>query len=842
MDIREKIKNGLFYFDGATGSELQKMGITPGELPETWNITNRDKIIKLGKSYFESGANAVSANTFGANSMKYDGKNGNFILSEIIKAAMECAFTAKKTATGELVQSDRYVGLDVGPLGKLLKPFGNLDFEDAVNYFKETITLGVKFGAEYILIETMNDLLETKAAVIAARECTDIPIFVSNVYDETHRTMTGSGPEVTTTMLNSMQIDAMGANCSLGPDKMLEIVPELYENSKYPVIFMPNAGMPEIIDGKTCYSVDAESFGEYAASAVKKGARMIGGCCGTTPEHIKQAVLKTMNLKPLDIKTEQPPKICSYSKVVAFLDIPVLIGERINPTGKKKLKEALKTEDMSYILNEAIREEESGADVLDVNVGLPEINEPYMLKKTVSELQAVTALPLQLDSSDPESLKAAMRIYNGKAMINSVNGKTEVMDSIFPLVKKYGGYVVCLTLDENGIPDTAKGRYEIAKKIVDYAASYGIDKNDLIFDPLTLTVSSDINAGKVTLDSIRLIKEKLKAKVSLGVSNVSFGLPKREMITSTFFVMALSTGLDAAIMNPFSFEMMKAYKCFLTLKGKDENCLGYIKFAADAPDSLMSSVGNTEKFKSALNENKSGKTEGPINGTATHDKEVQINGDTDFNPFDNLIKSIKKGLSDNAKTETRKLLGTYNAMDIINKGIVAALNAVGEGFEKKMIYLPELLMSAEAAKAAFALISELMPESTEKGPKVIMATVKGDIHDIGKNIVVALLKNYGFDVRDLGKDVDPKFITEYAIRENIKFVGLSALMTTTVPAMAETIKELKARDTEIKVCVGGAVLTEEYAKMINADFYAANAMETVRFAQKTLTDKNNVDS
>ncbi len=829
MDIREKIKNGLFYFDGATGSELQKMGIQPGELPETWNITNRDKIITLGKNYFEAGANAVSANTFGANLMKYDGKSGNFSLDEIVKAAMECAFEAKTKASGDLVQSDKYVGLDVGPLGKLLKPFGNLDFEDAVNYFKETIGLGVKYGAEYILIETMNDLLETKAAVIAARESTDIPVFVSNVFDETHKTMTGSGPKVTTTMLNSMRIDAMGANCSLGPDKMLEIVPELYENSKYPVIFMPNAGMPEIIDGKTCYSVDADTFGDYAAEAVKKGARMLGGCCGTTPEHIRQTVLKTRDLKPLPIRYEQSARICSYSKVVSFSDIPVLIGERINPTGKKKLKEALRAEDMSYILNEAIREEEAGADVLDVNVGLPEINEPYMLKKTVSELQAVTALPLQLDSSDPESLKAAMRIYNGKAMINSVNGKKEVMDKVFPLVKKYGGYVVCLTLDENGIPDTAEGRYEIAKKIVDYAANYGIDKNDLIFDPLTLTVSSDTNAGKVTLDSIRLIKEKLNAKVSLGVSNVSFGLPKREMITSTFFVMALGAGLDAAIMNPFSFEMMKAYRCFLTLNGKDENCLGYIGFAADAPDYQSIPAIGADANKSSLNENKCGKATGSGHETVTADKDASTG-----NPFDTLIKAIKRGLSDNAGTETRKLSDTYDAMDIINKGIVAALNEVGDGFEKKTVYLPELLMSAEAAKSAFAVISELMPESTEKGPKVIMATVKGDIHDIGKNIVVALLKNYGFDVRDLGKDVDPEVITEYALRENIKFVGLSALMTTTVPAMEETIKELKACDPEIKVCVGGAVLTPEYAKMINADFYAANAMETVRFAQKTL--------
>ncbi len=806
MDLREKIKKDIFYFDGATGSQLQKLGIKPGELPEVWNITHREDIINLGRSYFEAGANGVAANTFGANPMKYDGKDGRYSLREIVKAGMECALEARKRASGEMVQKDMYVGMDVGSLGKLLKPLGDLEFETAVSYFKETIALGVEYGAEYILIETMNDSLESKAAVIAAKEVANVPIFVSNVYDETHKTMTGSNPSVMTAIMNGLGVDAVGANCSLGPDKMLEIVPELYAGAAVPVIFMPNAGMPRMDGDKVVYDVTAEEFAAFSRKAVENGARLIGGCCGTTPEHIRLTVLATRDMKPLEIKKQDKGRVTSYNTVVEFGNRPILIGERINPTGKKKLKEALRSGDMSYILGEAVRQEEAGADILDVNVGLPEIDEKAVLCDTVRELQAVTALPLQLDTSSPEAMEAALRAYNGKAMINSVNGKQEVMEAIFPLVKKYGGLVVALTLDEEGIPETAEGRFKIAEKIVKRAAEYGIDKSDLIFDPLAMAVSSDSKAARGTLDAIKLIKERLGCYCSLGVSNVSFGLPKRELITGIFFTMAMECGLDAAIMNPFATEMMKAYRCFLTLSGLDDNCIGYIDFA--------------DKYEVSV----------PQPGPAAAPGAAGDKGsDKDMNS--GLGYAVKKGMSDAAAEETKKLLAVKDAMTIINDDIIPALNEVGIGFEKKTIYLPQLLMSAEAAKAAFNVVSASMPESSAKGPKVIMATVKGDIHDIGKNIVVALLKNYGFDVIDLGKDVPPEKILDCVKKENVRLVGLSALMTTTVPAMEETIKVLHEYDPEIKVCVGGAVLTQEYADMIHADKYARTAMDTVRYAQ-----------
>ena len=822
MDTRDRINSGIFYFDGATGSVLQEWGIRPGELPETWNIIHPDKIAALGRSYFEAGANAVSANTFGANSLKYDGKDGRYALHDIVSRGMECAFEARRTAKGDLVQKDLYVGADIGSLGKLLKPLGDMEFERAVELFSETISIAAKCGAEYILIETMNDIYEAKAAVLAAHECCDLPVFVSNVFDESGRTMTGSSPLVTTTVLTGLGVEALGANCSLGPDQMLKVLPELYKNSSVPVIFMPNAGLPVTRDGKTCYDIDAVTFGNLAAEAVKKGARLLGGCCGTTPEHIKQMVLKTRDLDLLPVIKEIPGRITSGSVCVSFGERPILIGERINPTGKKKLKEALRASDMSYILNEAVTQEDAGADVLDVNVGLPELDEKEMLVSVTKELQAVTTLPLQLDTSDPVAMEAALRIYNGKAMINSVNGKQEVMDAVFPLVKKYGGLVVCLTLDESGIPETAEGRFAIAEKMVKRAEEYGISRKDLIFDPLAMAVSSDNKAGRVTIDTIKLIKNRLGCLTSLGVSNVSFGLPERMLITSVFFAMAMEAGLDAAIMNPFSKDMMKSFKCFLTLSGKDENCLGYIDFVGSLP---------------ALVENTAAKTTGATIVTSDSDtvkNEVSAGEKTGATNTSPLYNAIIRGLSEKAAAETKALIGACDTMEIVNDHIIPALNEVGEGFEKKKLYLPQLLMSAEAAKAAFSVVSENMPEQTAKGPKVIMATVKGDIHDIGKNIVVALLKNYGFDVIDLGKDVEISAVTDAVVKYDVHLVGLSALMTTTVPAMADTIKAIRELGRDVKVCVGGAVLTEEYAKMINADKYAANAMETVRYAKEVL--------
>ncbi len=804
MNIIDRIHNGIFILDGGTGSILQERGLQPGELPETWNITHPEEIERLAREYYEAGSNAVCTNTFGANSLKYDGKDGRYTVTEVVTAAVRLARSARDRAQGPFLQKDRYVGLDIGPLGKLLKPLGDLEFEDAVSLFKETIEAGYQAGADYIAIETMNDAYETKAAVIAAKEVCNLPIFVTTVFDEGMRLMTGATPEVISTLLSGLSVFAFGANCSLGPEEMLPIVDRFYNCSSRPIIFKPNAGMPRECDGKTVYDTDANTFAELGKEAVKRGARILGGCCGTTPEHIRKLFVAIKDMKPLAIKAEngKAGRICSFSRHVEFGDFPVLIGERINPTGKKKLKEALRSRDLSYILGEAIKEEEAGCHVLDVNVGLPEIDEPEMLTTVVQELQAVTALPLQLDTSDPAAMEKAMRIYNGIPMVNSVNGKEEVMKAIFPLVKKYGGFVVCLTLDENGIPDTAEARVKIAEKIVERAFSYGIDRSSLIFDPLAMAVSSDYNAARVTLDAIKMISERLKCYTSLGVSNVSFGLPSREVITSIFFTMAMESGLSAAIMNPFAGDMMKAWYSFMALSGKDQGCMKYIE-AADH----FATVTESAKAPS---------------------------GGIDTAGMEPLKYAIVKGMSEQAAATAAELLQTHDGLSLINDMIIPALNEVGKGFEEKKVYLPQLLMSAEAAKCAFAEVSKTMPEKEDKGPKVVMATVKGDIHDIGKNIVVVLLKNYGFDVYDLGKDVEPEKVVAACKRTGAKLVGLSALMTTTVPSMQQTIESLHEYDRSIKVVVGGAVLTQEYADMIGADFYAANAMETVRIATELL--------
>ncbi len=805
MNIVDRIHNGIFILDGGTGSILQERGLQPGELPETWNITHPEEIERLAREYYESGSNAVCTNTFGANSLKYDGKDGRFTVNEVVTAAVKLARAARDKAQGPFLQKDRYVGLDIGPLGKLLKPLGDLEFEDAVKLFKETIEAGYNAGADYIAIETMNDAYETKAAVIAAKEVCNLPIFVTTVFDESMRLMTGATPEVMTTLLSGLNVFAFGANCSLGPTEMLPVVDRFYEVSARPVIFKPNAGMPRECEGKTVYDTDAATFAALGKEAVKRGARILGGCCGTTPEHIRRLFVAVKDMKPLPLRHERGKvgRVCSFSQNVTFGDFPVLIGERINPTGKKKLKEALRNRDLTYILGEAVKEEEMGCHVLDVNVGLPELDEPEMLTTVVQELQAVTAVPLQLDTSDPQAMEKAMRIYNGIPMVNSVNGKEEVMAAIFPLVKKYGGFVVCLTLDEKGIPDTAEARFKIAEKIIERAAAYGIDRSNLIFDPLAMAVSSDSDTAKITIDTIRMISDRLKCYTSLGVSNVSFGLPSREVITSIFFTMAMASGLSAAIMNPFAGDMMKAWYSFMALSGKDPGCMKYIEAA--------------EHFTVA----------------AESAKDPAVAG-IDTAGMEPLKYAIVKGMSEKAAATAAELLNTTDGLTLINEMIIPALNEVGRGFEEKRIYLPQLLMSAEAAKYAFAEVQKTMPEKEDKGPKVIMATVKGDIHDIGKNIVVVLLKNYGFDVYDLGKDVEPEKVVEACKRTGAQMVGLSALMTTTVPSMQETIEKLHEYNKNIKVVVGGAVLTQEYADMIGADYYAANAMETVRIATELL--------
>lgn len=780
MNVLEKIKSGITFFDGGAGTLLQSWGLEAGVLPETWNITHPDKIREMHRLYLEAGSQIITACTFGANRLKFDN------LEEIINAAISNAKTACEGY-------EAYVALDVGPLGKMLEPLGDLPFEEAVSIFSETVKIGAKAGADLIIIETINDSYEAKAALLAAKESCNLPVFVTAVYDESKKLMTGADPAAMVALLEGLGADAIGMNCSLGPKQMKEIVPILAEYASVPIIVNPNAGLPRSENGKTVFDIDAEEFSDIMCEIVEGGATIIGGCCGTTPEHIRLTVEKTKRLPFRLPEKKNKTLVSSYTHAVEIAEAPVIIGERINPTGKKRFKEALRQNDINYILNEALAQNKKGVSLLDVNVGLPEINEPEMMERVIRAIQSVVDLPLQIDTVDTEAMERAMRIYNGKALVNSVNGKEESMNAVFPLIKKYGGAVIAVTLDENGIPDSAEGRVEIAEKIIARAAEYGISQKDIIVDPLAMAVSSDSDSANVTLKAVEILNKK-GIKTSLGVSNISFGLPNRADINAVFYTMAMQCGLNCAIINPFSEEMMKAWHGFMALKGYDENCGGYIEFAS----SLSTSEANTPTVS------------------------VEVT----------LEQAIIKGLKEQAGSLAQELLKTDKPIDIIDSMIIPALNTVGKGFEEKKVYLPQLLMSAEAAKQAFEAVKAAIPSGEAKKGKIIIATVKGDIHDIGKNIVKVLLENYGYDVIDLGKDVSPEAIAQAVRIHGAKLVGLSALMTTTVPAMEETITLLRKEAHDCLVMVGGAVMTEEYAKMIGADSFSTDAMGAVRYAEK----------
>ncbi len=798
MKIKDYLKDNILYLDGGMGTLLQAQGLEAGELPERWNLSHADIITKIHRDYFDAGSNVVSTNTFGTNCLKFDDSE----LDEIIKAAVDNAKAARDASVG---LQQKWIALDVGPTGRMLAPYGDFDFEDAVAAFSKTIMLGVKYGVDLILIETMNDSYETKAALLAAKESCDLPVFVSNAYGEDGKLMTGADPAAMVLMLEGMGADAVGVNCSLGPKALSGVVKEYLKHASVPVIFKPNAGLPRAVDGKTVYDVASNDFAMDVALLIEKGVRIAGGCCGTTPEYIGALVSAAKGIVPRPTEKRNITGVSSYTHAVVFGNEPVLIGERINPTGKKRFKEALRAHDIDYILKEGIAQQEKGVHILDVNVGLPEIDEVKLLKTAVCELQAIIDLPLQIDTSDPVAMEAALRRYNGKAMLNSVNGKKESMDSVFPLAKKYGGLIVALTLDESGIPASAEGRLEIAKRILTEAEKYGIDKKDIIFDPLALTISADNNAAKETLRAVGLIEKELDCHTSLGVSNVSFGLPQRDIVNSTFFSLALGEGLSAAIMNPYSYEMMKSYYAFCALSGLDDNCSDYISFAETVPQI-------TDTASSAL-------------------KASGITPDSEYKS--ELQKAVVKGLKDLAAQLTREMLKTTEPLEIVSNEIIPALDIVGIGFENKTVYLPQLLMSAEAAKCAFEEIkSGMNSQNAANKCRFVIATVKGDIHDIGKNIVKLLLENYGFEVTDLGRDVSPEEVVDAVVKLHAPVAGLSALMTTTVPAMEETIKQLRLKAPWCKVVVGGAVLTEEYASLIGADKYARDAMETVRYAEE----------
>ena len=804
MKITELIKERIVYFDGGMGTLLQERGLGPGELCEIWNVTRPEDIISIHREYIKAGADIITANTFGANPQKFP-KGSEFSYDVLIGAAIG---NVKEAIRAENCEGKKYVAFDMGPLGRLLQPLGDLPFEEAVGIFAEQVKVAERNGADLILIETMNDSYETKAAVIAAKENSGLPVFVTNAYDKTEKLMTGADAMAMIAMLEGLGVDAIGLNCSLGPDLMRNIVKTYVEYSSLPIIVNPNAGLPSVENGKTVFSFDEERFCEIMCELVADGARIVGGCCGTTPKYIALLKKMTESITPKPVTKKHHTLISSYTHSVEIGQKPVLIGERINPTGKKRFKQALVERDFDYILNEAIQQQECGVDILDVNVGLPEINEVEMLCESVMRIQEISDLPLQLDTSDVGAMERAMRIYNGKPLVNSVNGKEESMRAIFPLVKKYGGTVIALTLDEKGIPENAKGRIEIVRRILKTAEEYGIEKKDIVIDPLALTISSDSKSARVTLESLRRIRDEFGLNTSLGVSNISFGLPKRDYINGAFYAMALANGLSAAIMNPYSNEMMKIYHSFLALSGMDEQCEKYIEFASGIEESNVA-VKKTE------------------NKAATEAVRT-------------LQGSVIKGLKEQAARITAELLTGRLPSDLIDNEIIPALDVVGKGYEEKKVFLPQLLMSAEAAKASFEEIKKVIAQSDnqqEKKCTFVIATVKGDIHDIGKNIVKVMLENYGFNVIDLGKDVEPELIADTVVKEKAPLAGLSALMTTTVPSMEETIKLLREKAPWCKIVVGGAVLTEEYAQMIKADKYAADAMETVRYADMINSEK-----
>ena len=787
MKITDILGKRLLFFDGAMGTALQEKGLGAGELPELWNLERPESIQNIHEAYLTAGCDIVKTNTFGANAVKLHGcgQDVSKIVSEGVKIA--------RSAVDNIGHG--FVAMDIGPTGKLLQPMGDLSFEDSYAAFKEMAVAGERAGADLILIETMSDLYEAKAALLAAKENTSLPVFITMIFDENGKLLTGGDIPAAVALLESLHADAIGINCGLGPAQMQSFFPALTKYSSLPLIVNPNAGLPQNVNGKTTFTVQPEEFSSRMAELTREGAWVVGGCCGTTPEHLSRTIAKCRDIPLKPLIPKHRTWVSSFAKAVKFGTTPVRIGERINPTGKSRLKQALRDNDIDYILREGVIQQQNGADILDVNVGLPEIDETKMMCRILPELQSVTDLPLQIDTSNPETMEAAMRLYNGKPLINSVNGKKESMEAIFPLMQRYGGTVIALTLDEDGIPSTAEGRFEIARKIIHTAQAYGISKDDIIIDALAMTISADSTAANTVLETLQLIRDKLGVKTSLGVSNISFGLPNRDNINAAFFTMAMQNGLNAAILNPSSPAMTNAYLAFCALSGLDENCQKYIN----------SCIGVSAVSPASLDEV-------------------------------DLQQSVIRGLRESARTAAEKLLDNIPPLEVINRELIPALDFVGREFETGRMYLPQLLMSAETAKAVFELVRAKMTaggaEVPAKKGKIILATVKGDIHDIGKNIVKVLLENYGYQVIDLGKDVSEKTIVATAVSENVRLVGLSALMTTTVANMEKTIALLREKKPDCRIMVGGAVLNKEYAEMIGADYYSKDAMGSVRYADE----------
>lgn len=803
-DFLARVVAGEEYlvFDGAMGTMLQGAGLAAGELPELLCLTEPDAITAIHRAYVEAGSQVVTTNTFGANARKL---GEAACVDEVFAAAVRCA-----RASGA-----RYVAADIGPTGALLQPLGTMSFSEAYDLFAEQVRAASRAGADIVLIETMADLLEMKAAVLAAKENCALPVFATMTFGEDGRTFLGTSPRIAAVTLSSLGVQALGVNCSLGPDELVPVVEAMAAVASCPVMVQANAGLPKVVEGRTVFEVGPAAYAEAASVLIDAGATIVGGCCGTAPAYIEglAAIVAGRRPRPRSIRPVCGVTSANREVVLEGRDVAV-IGERINPTGKKRLKEALRTGNVDYILNEAIGQTEAGADILDVNAGLPELDEAAVLSDLVGRIQGVTGCPLQIDSSDPAAVEAAVRVYAGKPIINSVNGKRESIEAVLPIAKHYGCAVVGLTLDEGGIPPTAEERYLIAERIVNAAEEYGIPREDVFIDCLVMAAATNQAEVVEILRAITLVKERLGVRTVLGVSNVSFGLPLREVVNATFLSAAFAAGLDMPILNPSSARYREAVDSWRVLCGQDEGARHYVAEYAGRMASSTAAVSQVEA-PVAPGQRGSACDEGPVSLE------------------DELKRCIVSGRRSQAAQMTRELLATHDAMEVIDAMLIPALDEVGEKFERGTFFLPQLMASAEAAKAGFDVIREASPaDATADKGALALATVKGDIHDIGKNIVRMLLENYGYRVYDLGRDVDPQNVVDCVLAHDLKLVGLSALMTTTVRGMEETIGLLREQAPDVEVFVGGAVLTEEYARMVGADYYAKDAAEAAKLCAR----------
>lgn len=839
MKITERFNKQIILFDGAMGTMLAQGGLLTTKTPEVLNFTHSQSLENIFTSYFDAGSDVVTTNTFGANRYKTEGCG--YQTAELVAQGVKVARQAAKKAEQKLLaqgaspeKAQKYVALDVAPIGKLMAPYGELTFEEAYDMFQEQVTAGEAAGADLILFETFTDIAELRTAILAAKEHTSLPVFCTVTFQEDGRMLLGTDPRTMVNIVQDLGVDVLGVNCSLGPTQMIPIVEEILAYSRIPVLVQPNAGLPKIQDGQTVYDVSIAEYAESMLVMLEAGIAVAGGCCGTTPEFIGALSNLVKQLDDQEARKRFPAlqgrtvpavtAVSSPTKTVELNGRIRIIGERINPTGKKALKEALKTGDYIHVENEAIRQAEAGADVLDVNVGLPEIDEKQAMLLAVERISAVVDLPLQIDSSSPQVLEAAVRAYPGKAIINSVSGKQSVMDSVFPIAKKYGSCLIALTLDERGLPQNTQERLEIADKIIKTAAEYGIGPERIIVDCLTLTVSAQQSAGLDTLEAIRQVKARYGVKTTLGASNVSFGLPQRKAVNRTFLAMALAAGLDAPITDPTVPDYVQTIRAFEVLSNKDQESMEFIEYCKTHPETAP---GNPPTGAAGS---------AGTSGLAVPHGMLKTAGGKNTNGQEEISFSqiILKGYVQRAKPAVTALLETKKPLEIVEQIIIPALTQVGKDYETGVKFLPELIRSADTVQSAFEILRERMKTDGEVicYGKIIVATVQGDVHDIGKNIVKVILENYGYQVIDLGKDVPIETVVERAQKENIRMVGLSALMTTTVVNMEATIKELKVAGVNCRVAVGGAVLNETYAMQIGADYYCRDAMDTVRAADE----------